>query len=70
MAREHDQAVEEFLAAFDQRLDAAPLIERRVQIERRAELSRPGAKSVDGRRTSGPAKGAFAYWESSKDKAD
>ena len=66
MAREHDQAVEEFLAAFDQRLETAPVVERRMQIERRGEAS---ARRVDGRRARGPVDDAFAYWESPKHDA-
>ena len=61
MARERDEALEEFLAAFDQRLDAAPVVERREQLDRRAQLA---GNPINGRRAKGPVKGAFAYWDS------
>ena len=61
MARERDEALEEFLTAFDQRLDAAPVVERREQLDRRAQLA---GNPINGRRAKGPVKGAFAYWES------
>ena len=66
MAREHDQAVEEFLAAFDQRLEMAPLVERRALFDRR---TRPAYGAVDARRAEGPVADAFAYWESPKHDA-
>ena len=51
MEREHDEALEEFLAAFDRRLEAAPVVERRDPNDRRAQ---PGAQPVNGRRAKGP----------------
>ena len=61
MNREHNEALEEFLSAFDQRLEAAPVVERREQTDRRAL---PSDKPVDGRRARGPIDEAFAYWDS------
>ena len=61
MESEHNEALEEFLAAFDQRLDAAPVVERREQLDRRAQ---PAGNPINGRRAKGPVKGAFAYWDS------
>ena len=50
-----------FSTAFDQRLDAAPVVERREQLDRRAQLA---GNPINGQRAKGPVKGAFAYWES------
>jgi hypothetical protein len=55
MDRDRNEALAAFLAAFDRRLEAAPLVDRRAQ---------PGEKPVDGRRAAGPVVDAFAYWES------
>ena len=60
MAREHDDALEEFLAAFDRRLKAAPVIDRRDRSDRR---SQPPPGPVEGQRVDGPASDPFAYWE-------
>ncbi len=62
MAREHDEALEAFLAAIDRRLETAPVVERRGE-DRRAQ---PDDKPVDGRRAKGPVKDAFAYWDSKR----
>jgi hypothetical protein len=67
MDRNRDGAVEEFLAAFDRRLEAAPVVERRDRTERRAHH---GACSVDGRRAKGPVNDDFAYWDSKPDPSD
>ena len=67
MAGERDEALEAFLAAFDQRLEAAPVIERRERLDRRAQAA---GKPVDGRRARGPVKDAFAYWDSKADPKD
>lgn len=63
MDRDRDGAVEEFLAAFDRRLEAAPVVERRDRTDRRAHH---GARAVDGRRAKGPVNDDFAYWEMKK----
>ena len=67
MEREHNEALEEFLAAFERRVEAAPVVERRGQPERRARF---GEKPVDGRRVHGPVADAFAYWNSKSDRTD
>ncbi len=67
MTGERDEALEEFLAAFDRRLEAAPVIDRRDRSERRAH---PAGMPVDGHRSHGPAKEAFAYWESKTGSTD
>lgn len=67
MASERDEALEEFLTAFDRRLEAAPLIDRRDRADRRA---RQGRKPIDGRRSDGPASDPFAYWDSAEKPGD
>ncbi len=61
MSNERNEALKAFLAAFDERLEAAPLVERREQTDRRA---RSADKPVDGRRAKGPVTDPFAYWDS------
>ncbi len=63
MDRDHAGALDEFLAAFDRRLRAAPVVERRESDDRRAH---PAGHSVLGRRAKGPVTDAFAYWNSKK----
>jgi len=67
MDSRRNQALEEFLVAFDQRLEAAPVVERREPADRRA---RPDGKPIDGRRAKGPVTDAFAYWDSKTDPKD
>jgi len=67
MDGDHNEALEEFLAAMDKRLAAAPLVERRAATDRRAP---PSEKPVDGRRAHGPVDDAFAYWDSAKKRTD
>ncbi len=59
MEGERDEALEEFLAAFDRRLEVAPVVERRDPNDRRAQPAVP----INGRRAKGPVTDAFAYWE-------
>ncbi len=67
MDSDRSDALKEFLAAFDQRMEAAPVIERREQTDRRAQ---PDGKPVEGRRARGPVKDAFAYWEAKDEPKD
>lgn len=67
MASERDDTLEEFLAAFDRRLEAAPVVERRDPKNRRAQ---PAGMSIDKRRATGPASGAFGYRDSKTDSKD
>ncbi len=66
MDSDRNDALKEFLAAFDQRLQTAPVVERRDSGDRRAQ---PAGKPIDGRRARGPSTDAFAYWDSKADKS-
>ena len=61
MNSRRNEALEEFLVVFDQRLEAAPVVDRRAQ---------PVGKPIDGQRAKGPVTDAFAYWESKTDPKD
>jgi hypothetical protein len=67
MEGEHDEALEEFLTAFDRRLRAAPVVDRRDRMDRRAQ---PAGLPFDGRRSRGPVTEPFAYWEADGKKSD
>ena len=55
MRSEHEAAVRALMQAFDARLAAAPLIDRRA-------VERDGV--VDARRAAGPVGDDFAFWAS------
>ena len=67
MNSRRNEALEEFLVVFDQRLEVAPVVERREPLDRRAQ---PAGKPIDGQRATGPVTDAFAYWESKTDPKD
>ena len=60
MASQHEDALAEFLHAFDERLATAPVVDRRVTDRR----DRRQPKLIDAARASGPVRGDFAYWAS------
>jgi hypothetical protein len=61
MADEHEQALAAFFRAFDKRIAAAPVVDRR-------RLDRGGL--IEARRAPGPVDGELAYWVAPPDRAE
>ena len=59
MTDEREDALNELLRAYDERLAAGPVVDRRAQVERRGAQE---PSLIEASRASGPVHGDFVYW--------